>query len=346
MSEEIKTDHHWKVLSSGFSGLRWEHVNMHQLNDKELLIVHHFNKDKWNLSKDVNIPNSLWKYNFFEDKWMKWYDYPKDMECTWSTSALNNDKTKLYMFGDPGYIITVDLTTGKFTTSHKIYHDGSHSKSLFYDGQFHIFGGWQGKDNSHFIWNEQRQDLLEIHKFDEITTYALNAFSLMYLSSQKSVLILHRHGGLFSYSLVTNKCNKMELNVKSSEFLLDLDEAVLTKDEQYVLMFMSKRDHIEITVLDLKSMKIGSAKTMPPANNAEFMMIREDKYKQEYVTFGYIRKENWNAPNDIIRMIVAFLCFEVIHVLNSTDMEQPGHWSIDVDTILSSTSFPDKEVLR
>ena len=319
MSQEATRDHEWKVLKHG---LKWEHADIHQLNETELLIVHHLDP-----SGSTNI-KSLWKYNFHDNKWMKWYDYPTNIHCKWSTSALNDNKTKLYIFGDPGFVVSVNLKNGMFQKSHQRFHDGAHSKSIFHEGQFHIFGGWDAKDRSHFIWNETEQSLSKIHFFEEITE--LNAFSLMYLPLQQSVLILNDKSGLYSYSFITNKCVKMDIKL-DIDVLLSLDEAVLTKDDRYVIMFMD--GETDITVFDLEKQQIGKSNVSLPCDSDQYLLIRNDNYKQQYLTFGFIRKhKTGHVPNDIITMIMEFVYFEIIHILNDN-----GHWSMDVEIIINNT---------
>eukprot|EP01084_Bolivina_argentea_P123770 219318_1 len=73
------------------------------------------------------------------------------------TASLNDNKSFLYLFGESGKIIKLNLKTTEFETSNKSYHDGTGSVSLFINGQFHIFGGWVKKDKYHFIWNETKK---------------------------------------------------------------------------------------------------------------------------------------------------------------------------------------------
>ena len=70
------------------------------------------------------------------------------------------------------------IITGIFTKSHKEYHDGAHCKTLFINGKFHVFGGWNCENKAHYVWNEIDKDLKEIHKFtdEEITVATLFGF--------------------------------------------------------------------------------------------------------------------------------------------------------------------------
>ena len=321
MSEEVTTDHNWQILQRF---LKFQRINIHQLNDKELLAVSHYNKGAFT---DTNQIKSLWRYNFHTDKWIKWHNYPDNIHSfKWSTSALNNDKTKLYIFGDPGYVTTVDLVTGKFMQSSREFHDGAHTRCLWYNGQFHVFGGWNVENRALYVWNEKKQNLMEIHKYD------CHAYNLMYISSTKSALMIDPSHGLFLYSLITNKCDRIKIVNDDTFNWFIVNKAVLTKNEQYVVMFLD--DVYDITVLDLNTMKIGKSALKAPVSTVNNLIIRDDIYKQQYLSFGYIRNEKLEIPNDIVRIIACYVKFEILHILNPS-----GHWSVDVEKITTNISF-------
>ena len=92
MSTELKCN------SLGFDLRLRSSCTIHILSDKELLIVPPTPKPDW-----------LWKFDLISKQFSKWYEYPNDenIEFKHHSSALSDDKSKLYIFGDPGYLITV-----------------------------------------------------------------------------------------------------------------------------------------------------------------------------------------------------------------------------------------------
>eukprot|EP01084_Bolivina_argentea_P092007 165585_1 len=302
------------------------HKNIHVLNDNELLIVPR-------MDKDVDV--SLWNYNINNNSFTKWFECPKDIVCKHQTSALNEDKTILYMFGELGEIITVDLKTGKFTVvNDERYHDGSHSKSLFINGQFHIFGGWVNVNKSHFIWNEEEKQLIEMYKFKEMKNIGpLHRHSVMYCASQNTVLIIHwANCTIYSYSLNTNECIQLPFE-PSEHFKKYFEQAILTSNEQFVICFINSAS--EIDILDLKTLTLKKSKvSMPVSNGQIYLCLRSNKGRADKVTNGYIRKYfdfvlNF-IPNDIIGIIQSFVCFEVIHLFN-----EESHLTINVDVLIN-----------
>ena len=137
------------------------HCNLLVLNSNELVIVTGANSSYDKLA-------SLWKYDINKNEWNRWYFYPKGTDCRHQTSIFNHNKTKLFTFGDPGYVNIIDLKTGQFTSSPQRYHDGSHAQSLFIKNKLHIFGGWLQRHKSHFIYDHESKHMEEIRKFDEI----------------------------------------------------------------------------------------------------------------------------------------------------------------------------------
>ena len=88
------------------------------------------------------------------------------MISRYHTTSINNDKTLLYIYNEQGNIIEVDLINGIFNISSESYHDGSHSRSLYINNEFNIFGGWyRSTAKSHYILNKKEKKLIETHKF-------------------------------------------------------------------------------------------------------------------------------------------------------------------------------------
>eukprot|EP01084_Bolivina_argentea_P012512 23424_1 len=85
----------------------------------------------------------IWIYNISNDIYTQFLKLDRTVNeiIKYYTASLNDNKSFLYLFGESGQIIKLNLKTKQFEISNKSYHDGSWSRSLFIDGQFHIFGG-------------------------------------------------------------------------------------------------------------------------------------------------------------------------------------------------------------
>eukprot|EP01084_Bolivina_argentea_P038563 71322_1 len=119
------------------------------LNDTELLVL---------IEDNDGSLKEIWIYNVFNDNYTKLIDEKSINETiTYFTASLHDNKLFLYLFGESGKIIKLNLKTKKFEISNKSYHNGWGSRSLFINGQFHIFGGYNKKDKYHFIWNENKK---------------------------------------------------------------------------------------------------------------------------------------------------------------------------------------------
>eukprot|EP01084_Bolivina_argentea_P069844 127017_1 len=178
-----------------------------KLNETELLILvgwHTF--------------DSLWTYNILNKNYTKMFDvlalFEIELDEVYNyTASLDNKKLLLYLFGENGKIVKINLRTEQIELSSQIYHDGSCSKSLFINNQFHIFGGWDKKDKSHFIWNENKQHLVGICKFEQIEN-TLYAHSIQYSKSKNSILIIqYMSKQIYLYSLSTNKITQFPMNL-------------------------------------------------------------------------------------------------------------------------------------
>ena len=317
-----------KRVNLGYNFRLSNHVNIHVLNDNELLLVSDIYSQSMNL-----ISQTLWKFNITSKKFIKWH--PCTEEFKYSTSSVSDDKTKLYIFSDTGHVITVNLITGKSRKSLKSYYDGSHAKSLFINGQFHIFGGWRSHNKAHYIWNEKRRELTEIHKFDEMTDVeALNHFAMGYIRSKNMILFMDWRTSkcIYSYDINTNKCIKTDYDRLGKEFCA----AVVSIDEQFMFAFESAYDKEagSICVMDLNTMQFRKQQvTLPKDARIGKVCVKNNLKKVEYVSRGYIReavRENdIELPMDIIKTIAEFFTLETIFMLHQHNL-----WSIEVAEII------------
>ena len=295
-------------------------------------------------SDDRHTPEiySIWKYTIKQNKWIKSYDFPME-KCGYPTAALNHDKSTLYIFGDPGFILIMDLKNGKFMQTERKFHDGSHCRSLFINGQFHVFGGWDEEAKAHFVWNENLKNLIKIHDFNGMQHMTrLTSQQMIYLPSKQSALIIPSDGyHHFLYSLETNKCD--ELSVKSDDENLTerlISAAVITKGEKYIICAGGRFQNRGIYVIDTETWKIYDPKIKCELSYVSACISNND-YKAEMSVFGYIRY-CWKLfelsgmdidypPRDVINMIKSFISYEIMYILDSTNKNL---WSVHVDQIL------------
>lgn len=296
----------------------------------------------------VNSYDELWCYDCTGDTWEK-LKKCDDMDLMHQTISINTHTLKVYIFGDNGYIYCIQLkndggswsSLGIVNKSNNHYHDGSHTASLIIDGQFHIFGGWNPQYKSHFIWNEDKQDLLEIHKFDDIdcsNSYqnALHYHSVVYLKSKNCLLILTEDTNkMYSYSLETNEASLLSLELPVIHTCHT--GVVITRNEQYLIIF-SPKDKQEIWIIDLNINEIRKSDIKCKHTSVAMVVLRDDLSKSRIIAFGFIR-QCWNLKEfsktrypekEIIIMIMTYLVQEIIHVL------RPGkHYCINADDIIN-----------
>ena len=303
------------------------YANIHVSDSSHLLMVPHLHFDLSSKSECY-----LWKFNISQNKWIKWFKYPENYKFAWCTSALNDDKTKLYIFGSPGYLITVNLKTGEFIES-KQFHDGAYSVSLFVNGQFHVFGGWKNENKAHYIWDEVKQDLNESHKFEEMKDIlALNNWSYntcaVYSKSQNSVFFSNDAAKLYSYCLTKQQC--IPLNIKDEK--MSIEGIIMTSDERFIICFISGLPN-EIQLIDLKTMKFRKCNYILPQINFQAMCLKTNYFETEIITSGFIRiyLNESECPTDIVRMIAMFFVMDIIYVLFNSII-----YGLNVDDIIDS----------
>ena len=301
------------------------HCTMHVLNNQELLIVPHTRR-----------AHSLWKFNLDSKQFSEWHKYPttdNNIIFEFSSSALNDEKTKLYIFGHPGFVVIVDLNDGTFTASNKQYHDGAHCKTIYANGQFHIFGGWHRENKSHSTWNDEMKELREMHKFDEMVDVdALNRSALVYSKSTNTVYFMDWYStkSVYSYDLKTHKCIKTEI-VRDQ---LEIYETVMTNDDQYIIAFSFYKIH----VIDMGKMKFLN-KTLDITGDDLTVgraCIKNNDVIAGIVTIGYVHQYSKQFPKDIIGVISKYIAMETIFMINNGRV-----WSVEVNDIIRLCTTDD-----
>eukprot|EP01084_Bolivina_argentea_P286438 491340_1 len=132
----------WMILSDPPFTYTSQICHVLTLNETELLIV---------VDQNYSL-NEIWTYNICNDNYTKLIAEESIKEnmvkehIQFYTASLHDNKSFLYLFGESGDIIKVNLKTKQFEKSKISYHNGSISSSLFINEQFHIFGGWNIKD--------------------------------------------------------------------------------------------------------------------------------------------------------------------------------------------------------
>eukprot|EP01084_Bolivina_argentea_P215186 365308_1 len=314
-----------------------------RLNEKELLILLQTAfvglRIGWfiGLAWTYNIQhNTYHKKNLLSTKLFK------NVGCKYATTALDTNKSLLYLFGENGHVNEVNLKTLEWKKCSHKFHDGSHARSLFIKGKFHIFGGWENV-NSHFIWCPKEQNLKKICDLKTLKPGAVRMFDMHYLKSRDSVLLLYgkrqdvklykdygMDSKLYLYSLLTKQCEslpiKLLINIKFSE-------SVLTRDEKYVILCGGGHFY----VVNLKEMSIIKKEISVPCIQTGKMIIVSDEKVEELLSFGYIRN-CWNLPSfsNIIyppfyltQLMNSYFTKEMIHMISAA-----SHFSINVDKII------------
>ncbi len=298
------------------------------LNQSQILVIIRHGLTPWTLKE-------IWTYNIYNDNYTKLIS-EKNIKTSIKhyTASLHDNKSFLYLFGESGKIIKVNLKTKEFQVSQpKLIHDGSHSHSLFINGQFHIFGALHKRHKYHFIWNDNTQELETIHYIEQLQT-ALQSKIVHYLTSTNEVLIIaDRCKTIDHYSLSTNKYEKT-LPITTSGVMW-WPQGVLTRNEQYMIVYGLVEDYIYICDIKLQKAWESDIKKEKDMKIA----IISDIQKEELLCCGYIRK-CWKLskfkqirvlPYYLTQIIDAYFAIETIHMMNTEK-----HLCLNIDYILNT----------
>lgn len=228
----------------------------------------------YNYSKQKS--DGILKYNTTTNKWTTMIKYPKDLQISNCTLAIDETEKKLYLLGAESVLHCINLETNKFTEIEKDLEVGVNPTSLFVEGQFHILGG--SRNRQHLVktmYTKSDDDdeklkevgLKDIFEFEDWVKGNQNC-GLLYIRSSNQFILL---GGYNQYC--DHKYSDMvwiyDLNAKASKRKwvkkCKMPERscyfgyVLSADERYVLLMggytTGKKLVKKIYVLDLESMK-------------------------------------------------------------------------------------------
>ena len=312
-----------KILSNSFCGV-------HALNNHELLLV----------PDCTSTYQGLCKFDTRSKEWTNWFAYPDKGYVKYHSSALNEGKTKLYIYGESGYVIMVDLATGEFTESDYEFHDGSYCGSFFANGYYHIIGGWNDSNKAHYEWNEEENDLKEIHKFHEDMedVESLITIKSLYMKSRNSVILISSDAKIYEYHLSTQKCNPSNIKTKSDK--MSIYSAVRTSDEKYMIMiFIAEQSIQSPVVIRVINMETGlMMKKCIIMNEIQHKMqleIMTGDQKSEYLTIGFSREYSTAIPIDILRVISQFVIMDVLYGFDTNTAKM---YRMNVDEIIQACS--------
>ena len=287
---------------------------------------------------------AIWKYNIKQNEWIKWIEIPANYRGLWSghTSSLDSQNMILYIFGTEQNVIKIDLNTKEITYSKRTRYEQLmvHSKSMVIDNTFHVFCRWKERrlDTyywTHYIYDDESNDLRMKFRFNAYQFSRDRDVSVMYLSSQKTILIWPNGTNmLYYYSLITNNLTRKKIKNACVQWLY----ARLTTDERYIIFFA---DTVAI-VMDLQTMIVWDTNIDGIQGIMCPICIKDDDITKELLMNGFIR-ESWKLseyklmrypPVYLIKIMQKYVNLEVIYCLDDDEFNR-----IKVDDILS-----DKEL--
>ena len=322
-----------KFKALNINNIENRNCNLLVLNHNELLYVFENNGKDIFFSEDANKTKSaIWKFNIKQNNWIRWIEFPADCVSSWSlhTSSLDLQNMILYIFDESGHILQIDLNTKEITqfkTDYNKSDDPLYLKSLFIDNQLHIFSRWKEFEWTHHVWDNESRDLTLKFKFSACSIDRYRDAEVMYLSSQKTILIWPTSSDtLYFYSLMNNNFIRKKINGAI------LKNPRLTTDEKYIICL----EYSELNIMNLATMHVYVYENA--VDKRGHVCIKDDAISKELVTSGYIRrcwclsefKNIGYPPVYLIKIMETYINFEVMY-----NLEDDGLYRIKVDDILS-----------
>lgn len=336
------------------------------INDNEILIMPSIIQNHEDL---VQIPTYLYSYNIITGIYSKITEYPPEFPKGTHTTTIDRDNGIIYIFTENGYICSYNLNTNisehdgdrsplgpmspsaslspitsgwKWDIIHGVSiwnrHDlRNNTCSIMIHNKLHIISGKQ-----HVVWNKNNKQLQLLHK---LSTW--NYAQMVYLKYHNKLMLVAGNDAnnvdrgcattldtMSTYDLDTQKWMKLRNKLP---FGIHKFGCVMTKDEQYVIMFGGNQlpygcDYDGILIMNVNDYSVRQSKIRCPIEGSLYACLTVDYITVDLVIYGFVLREFRDfLSNDIIAIMKLYYCVENVHLF---DRNGDGHWKMRIDRIL------------
>ena len=195
------------------------------------------------------------------------------------------------------------------------------------------FGGWEEQYDAHYIWDETKQELEEIHNYMFDAIILSRRYGFAYLKCTNSALFI-RNSWLYEYNLL----HKTFATLQLSDDLVE-PRVVTTLNEEYIIclsdLWEAERYYKgqEIYLIDARTRELTGnyIEQHVGMNPVTCLVMFNDYEKTEYLSHGFVHEYSQDFPMDITRIISKFITMEIVYVFSSSN---GGLYKIKVDAII------------
>ena len=312
-------------------------------NHHEFLVVPHTSTTHRNIQPHSD---GVYKYNSIVKKWTKIMDYPKDFISTQHMATFDQQNKTIYLLNsmrNRGSLYKINLNSKQIDEISCDIKCNRYPGIAFENGNIHIIGA--ELDNKHYIFHAKDKVFNEVHDFGPTPILPLDVS----LKKRKTLVALPRTGNV---SMVAYKNNKWE-NMTAYFGYFHALSTVCTQHQDFIILINKFANVLtfemtdNIFIYDLNNNTIKESAIRSPTMKLSTSITTRNVERDSLLTFGFIRDcyrltafvAVQKLPFYIIKFIEEWVCFETLHLISiQGEADEHTHWSIDVDTIITSTS--------
>ena len=285
------------------------------------------------------------KYNINTKTWQKFMGFHKNIPKLQSSTAFDPDKNILYIFDryTRGFgkqlDAKIDLNTKQLLQTPDILRIQSYS-ALCINDKLYMIRIQRDKNQSKFVCCDDK-----MQNFEELYTFKqLEGYGMVHIKRNKEILLFGGWLNNESEALDTIRAYSLDNNNKNSEnrfrelkvklpLCLSHFGIVSTRNDQFVIIIggwidgSSQSDGIYI--FDVNKCELRESEIRCPSRGYTYATIIDNTERDELLVFGFIRRYFKNLHDDLIHLLTAFVCNQIIFARCAGEM-----WMIDVNEII------------
>lgn len=302
-------------------------------------LVYKLNEQQLIFASDGCRWNGLYVHNLHLQEFREYIQYPNFFYNTQHCLQFDSSSNRFYGSAYMAPFFSIDLDEGKFVAWDPLIGIRNPLKGrgcgnlLNVNGDIHLIGGYD--NNKHLVWNEEIRNFSEIHKFK----FGLVGTIVLYVP-KKDIIIMIRgccetdDNILWEYGVKTKKWRKNKI----WKFRQQIQCAVLTTDEKYIIMSSIKSQYIHVLRIDDYEFYRSSVKI--PCTQPHFI-VQTGGIKDHVLVVGWIK---WVFKSSEFRFMEEppmYLMTLISHWYNNEQIHWIGkyydrHFVIDIKHIFSS----------
>ena len=303
--------------------------------------------------------DGIYKYSLISNEWIKIIDYSKQFKPRFVCAAFDQANNTIYLGNIKRELWKINLKTKQMEllASNSVF--SGYPSIYFADNVLHIlteensparsrnrFLPYIPPIKSHYIFDPKDNTFLKLSDIPFMVTPNCGIFgqNMIHLKTRQSLILFTDN--IYEYSLVDKNWTAWDVFGKYEHGAPYGATITLTKNEKYILIITGNRRSSRtrsrcgmsdgIMSIDIETQSRSHSVIKVPQAKSYKGIIMNNGYLNDLLVSGWIREVDQKAnriPNDIIKLIKAWLFKEYLHLVSSRTIGEAEHFKIDIEEL-------------